>query len=80
MYEFIQNLSPVVQALLAGLLTWLVTAAGAATVFFTRTVNQKLLDSMLGFAAGVMLAASYWSLLGPAIEISGHGSGSSLFR
>ena len=53
----------------------LFTFATALRPFFlTRTVNQKLLDSMLGFAAGVMLAASYWSLLAPAIEISEHGT------
>jgi ZIP family zinc transporter len=57
-------------ALIATTFTWAVTALGAATVFFTRTVNQKLLDAMLGFAAGVMIAASYWSLLAPAIEMS----------
>ena len=72
--EYFQSLPPVTQALIAGLLTWFVTAIGAASVFFTRTVDKKLLDSMLGFAAGVMLAASYWSLLAPAIEISERGS------
>lgn len=61
---------PVWQALLAGLFTWSITALGAAGVFFARKVNRKLLDSMLGFAAGVMLAASYWSLLAPAIAIA----------
>lgn len=60
----------VVQALLATLFTWAVTAAGAALVFFTRRFNQKLMDGMLGMAAGVMIAASYWSLLAPAIEMS----------
>lgn len=69
-----ESMSPVTQALLAGLFTWLITAVGASLVFFTRTVNQKLLDSMLGFAAGVMLAASYWSLLAPAIEIAEQGT------
>ena len=63
----------VVQALLAGLFTWGVTALGAATVFLARGVNRKLLDSMLGFSGGVMLAASYWSLLAPAIEIAASG-------
>ena len=57
-------------ALIATIFTWFVTALGAATVFFTKTVNQKVLDAMLGFAAGVMIAASYWSLLAPAIEMS----------
>ncbi len=62
---FVQ-LHPVLQALLATLFTWGVTALGAGAVFSFRTVNQRLLDTMLGFAAGVMIAASYWSLLAPA--------------
>lgn len=66
----IQQLHPVVQALIATTFTWLMTAAGAGTVFLTRGFNQKLMDAMLGFAAGVMLAASYWSLLAPAIEMA----------
>lgn len=70
MLEFIQHYGPVTQALLATLFTWGVTAAGAALVFFTRRVNAKLMDSMLGFAAGVMIAASFWSLLAPAIEMA----------
>lgn len=70
MIESIAALSPILQALLATLFTWGVTAAGASLVFFTRTVNRRLMDSMLGFAAGVMIAASYWSLLAPAIEMS----------
>src|SRR5690349_16631654 len=74
MYQWFLSLHPVLQALLAGLFTWSVTAVGAAAVLFTRHVNRKLLDSMLGFSGGVMLAASYWSLLAPAIEISEHGS------
>lgn len=74
MFEYFQSLDPVAQALIGGLFTWLVTALGAAVVFFSRTVNQRLLDAMLGFAGGVMLAASYWSLLAPAIEICEQGS------
>ena len=70
MIEFIQQFHPVTQALFATLFTWGVTAAGAALVFFTRTVNQKVMDSMLGFAAGVMIAASFWSLLAPGIEMA----------
>lgn len=70
MIDFFIELSPVMQALLATIFTWLMTALGAALVFATKTVHQKLLDSMLGFAGGVMIAASYWSLLGPAIEES----------
>lgn len=70
MYEFIRNLHPVLQALLATLFTWFVTALGAGVVFFTKKVNRKFLDAMLGFAAGVMIAASYWSLLAPSIDLS----------
>ena len=70
MIEFMGGLHPVVAGLLATLFTWLVTALGATPVFFTRTVNQKVMDCMLGLAAGVMIAASYWSLLAPAIEMS----------
>jgi ZIP family zinc transporter len=61
---------PTVQALLATLFTWGVTALGAATVFLFRDVPQKILDGMLGFAGGIMLAASYWSLLAPSIEMA----------
>jgi ZIP family zinc transporter len=67
------SLHPVLQALLAGIFTWFVTATGATSVFFVRRVNRRLLDGMLGFSGGVMLAASYWSLLAPAIEISRYG-------
>ncbi len=73
MLAFIQDFNPVLQALMATLFTWGLTALGASMVFFTRQVNRKLLDSMLGFAAGVMIAASYWSLLAPAIEMSEGG-------
>ncbi|XP_077979616.1 zinc transporter ZIP11-like [Glandiceps talaboti] len=62
--------SPVVQSLLATLFTWGLTAAGSALVFVFRTGKRKVLDGSLGFAAGVMLAASYWSLLAPAIELA----------
>ncbi|MDP0501902.1 MAG: ZIP family metal transporter [Verrucomicrobiota bacterium JB022] len=68
--EWFRDLSPVWQALLAGLFTWSITALGASLVFLFRGVNQRLLDAMMGFAAGVMLAASFWSLLAPAIEIA----------
>ncbi len=60
--------SVVLLALLATLGTWLVTALGAATVVFFKKPNDKILNLMLGFAAGVMIAASFWSLLQPAIE------------
>ncbi|MBE7536493.1 MAG: ZIP family metal transporter [Anaerolineales bacterium] len=68
--EWFVQLSPVWQALIATGFTWLVTALGAATVFFFKRVNRKLLDGMLGFAAGVMIAASFWSLLAPAIAMT----------
>jgi len=68
------SLHPTLQALVAGVFTWAVTAVGAASVFGARRVNRKLLDAMLGFSGGVMLAASYWSLLAPAIEIAERGS------
>ncbi len=72
-FDIIKGLSPIVQALLATLFTWGVTALGAATVFTTREISRRLLDMMLGFAGGVMIAASYWSLLAPAIEMSEGG-------
>jgi ZIP family zinc transporter len=70
MMEFLEQFNPVTQALFATLFTWGVTAAGAALVFFTKSVNVKLMDCMLGFAAGVMIAASFWSLLAPGIEMA----------
>jgi ZIP family zinc transporter len=70
MIDSIASLSPVVQTLLATLFTYLMTAAGAASIFLFKNVNHKLLDIMLGFAGGVMIAASFWSLLAPAIEMS----------
>jgi ZIP family zinc transporter len=70
MIDAVQNLHPVQQALLATLFTWFLTALGAATVFLAKDVSRKVLDWMLGFAGGVMIAASYWSLLAPAIEMS----------
>lgn len=70
MMDFFEKLNPIMQALWAGIFTWLLTAVGAATVFLVKDVSRKVLDSMLGFAAGVMIAASFWSLLAPAIEMS----------
>jgi len=63
-------LHPVAQAFIAGLFTWGMTALGASLVFFTKQVSFKLLDSMMGFAAGVMIAASIWSLILPAIDMA----------
>lgn len=69
------GLHPVVQALLATLFTWFVTALGSGLVFFFKTVKRTVLDGMLGFAAGVMIAASYWSLLAPAIAMTEEAGG-----
>lgn len=62
--------NPVLLALGATIFTWLITLLGASMVFFFKSINKKVLNSMLGFAAGVMIAASFWSLLKPAIEMS----------
>ena len=70
MLDSLQGLPPVLQALLATCFTWAMTAAGAAIVFTAKDIGRRTLDAMLGFAAGVMIAASYWSLLAPAIEMS----------
>ena len=68
--DFLQGQAPVAQALYGTLFTWLMTAIGAAAIFLAREPSRKLQDGMLGFAAGVMIAASYWSLLAPAIDLS----------
>jgi ZIP family zinc transporter len=68
--EYIQQFHPVTQAFLATLFTWVITAAGAGVVFFTSALNRKVMDSMLGFAGGVMIAASFWSLLAPGIAMA----------
>jgi len=70
MVAFLEGYSPIVQTLFGTFFTWGLTALGAAGVFLTKEVSRKLLDGMLGFASGVMIAASYWSLLAPAIEMS----------
>jgi len=64
------GLSAVEQGLLATLFTYFITALGAGVVFFFKSMNKSVLDMMMGFAAGVMIAASFWSLLAPAIELS----------
>ncbi len=74
MFEDLENLNPITQALLATCFTWFMTGLGAAMTFLTREFSRRTLDMMLGFAAGVMIAASYWSLLAPAIEMSEGGS------
>lgn len=66
----LQNIHPLILALIAGLFTWAMTAFGAAAVFLAKEINRKFLDVMLGFAAGVMSAAIYWSMLAPAMKIA----------
>ena len=73
MWNWFVELSPAIQALLATLFTWGMTAAGAGLVFTAKRVNQRVMDAMLGFAGGVMIAASFWSLLDPAIEMAESG-------
>jgi ZIP family zinc transporter len=68
--KYLEGIDPVLAAFYATMFTWLVTAAGASLVFFFKTMNRAVLDGMLGFTGGVMVAASYWSLLAPAIEMS----------
>lgn len=68
--EWFASLNPMIQAFIATIFTWGVTALGALTVCFFKTMQQKVLSTILGFSAGVMIAASFWSLLSPAIELS----------
>lgn len=68
--SFFSGLHPLMQGLVATMFTWAVTAAGASVVFVFKDVKRSLMDTMLGFTAGVMLAASFWSLLNPAIELA----------
>ncbi len=70
MVYWFSALSPPVQALIATIFTWAVTAVGAGLVFLFKRINKYMLDAMLGFAGGVMVAASFWSLLSPSIEMS----------
>lgn len=70
MIDYFLQLSPIIQALIATLFTWFVTALGAFLVCFFKNINERILDLMLGFASGVMIAASFWSLLAPSIELS----------
>ncbi len=67
---YLSQFSPVVQALIGTLFTWAVTALGASLVFFFKKIDKSVLNAMLGFAAGVMTAASFWSLLAPSIEMA----------
>ena len=68
--QYFESIDPVLAALYASLFTWIVTAAGASLVFVVKGMNRALLDGMLGFTGGVMVAASFWSLLAPGIEMS----------
>lgn len=68
--DYFESINPILAALLATLFTWGLTALGASLVFLFRTMNRALLDGMLGFTGGVMVAASFWSLLAPGIEMS----------
>ena len=70
MLSLLENINPIIGALLATMFTWGVTALGAAIVFFFKKVNKNVMDAMLGFAGGVMIAASFWSLLSPGIEMA----------
>lgn len=70
MIEYFLSLNHIVQAFLATTFTFLITVLGAAIVFFFKKVNKTFMDGMLGFAAGVMIAASFWSLLSPSIEMA----------
>ena len=68
--NYFESIDPVLAAFYATLFTWGLTAAGAALVFLFKTLNRAVLDGMLGFTGGVMVAASFWSLLAPGIEMS----------
>lgn len=68
--DWFLSLSPIIQAFCAGVFTWFVTAIGAAGVFLFKTIDRRIFNGLLGFAAGVMIAASFWSLLAPSIALS----------
>jgi len=71
MFAGIEKTSPVILAFIGTLFTWFITALGAAVIFLKQNINRKILDASLGFSAGIMIAASFFSLLLPSIEISG---------
>jgi zinc transporter, ZIP family len=75
---FFEELSPVMQGFTGSMFTWFVTALGASLVFFIKDVNRGFMDTLMGFTAGVMLAASFWSLLNPAIEMAESSWGTEL--
>lgn len=68
--DYFESINPILAAFYATLFTWGLTAAGAALVFLFKTTNRAVMDGMLGFTGGVMVAASFWSLLAPGIEMS----------
>lgn len=68
--QYFETLSPIMQGFTGSMFTWLVTALGAAVVFFVKDLNKGFMDTLLGFTAGVMMAASFWSLLNPALEMA----------
>ena len=70
MFNWFLNLNYIYQALIATLFTYSITALGASIVFFFKKISKNVMDAMLGFAAGVMIAASFWSLLSPAIDMA----------
>jgi zinc transporter, ZIP family len=70
LFEFFTEINPLYGAVIATTFTWLLTALGASLVFFFKSIHRKYFDTMLGFTGGVMVAASFWSLLAPAIELS----------
>ena len=70
LFSFFNNVGPIYSALIATVFTWMITALGASMVFFFKTMSRKVLDTMLGFTGGVMIAASFWSLLSPALSMS----------
>ena len=70
MFNIFSELSPVIQAMIAAIFTWGVTMLGAAIVFFFKEVKKSIMDALLGFSAGVMISASFWSLLNPSIEMA----------
>lgn len=70
MIDKVLNLNPITLSLIATIFTWSITALGASLVFFFKKINRNIMDAMLGFAAGVMIAASFWSLLSPGISLA----------
>ena len=70
MINWFVNLNHTIQALIATIFTWSITALGASLVFMFKKINKNVMDAMLGFAAGIMISASFFSLISPAIEMA----------